>query len=258
MPGNDILISTKCLTKTFEGIIALDRIDISVKHGSIHGLIGPNGAGKTTFFNVITGLLSATEGKIFYKLTDITNFKPEKITKNGISRTFQAGRLIGGMTVLENVLVGAHPNSHLDLIGTFFRLPFTISKQEKKLKERSMELLDLVGMSRSVNKGAEDLVWVERQLVQIARAIAAEPELLLLDEPTGGMGEEESYRIAEIIKKVRSDRRITVILVAHDMKLVLGISDRITCMNFGRVIFEGSPVEVQNDQNVLEAYLGKE
>jgi len=254
----DILISVKDLRKTFGGLHAIDGLDIDVKRGDIHGLIGPNGAGKTTFFNVITGILPATEGNVYFESQEITMAKPEKIAEMGISRTFQAGKLVPGMTVMDNVMTGAYRVTKTDVLGTFFRAPFTVSRQEKRMRKKAFELLDLVGMADDSNRWAADMVWVERQLIQIARAIAAGPKLLLLDEPTGGMGAEESQRVAEMIRKVRDELGVTVIVVGHDMNLVLGISDRITCINFGKIICEGTPGEVRRDANVLEAYLGKE
>ena len=258
MKENDFLISIKSLTKTFNGIVALDGIDISVKKGSIHGLIGPNGAGKTTFFNVITGLIPATKGKIFFKSVDITKYKPEQIAALGVSRTFQSGKLVPKMSVLENVMVGSYHNTKPDLIGSFLRLPFTNSRQEKQIKNRSLELLDLVGMSKSADRWTEDLVWVERQLVQFCRALAANPELLLLDEPTGGMGADESDRVSNIIRKLNKEHKMTIVVIGHDMKCVLSVSDEVTCINFGKKITDGLPTEVINNKDVMEAYLGKE
>lgn len=258
MVRNGHTLLTEGLTKDFAGLRALDKLDITVEKGQIHGLIGPNGSGKTTFFNVVTRLLPATEGKIYFDSVDITNLKPNVVANMGIARTFQAGKLAPGMTVLENVMSGAYTHTKIDILGTFLRRPFAPSSQEEKMKRQAMELLELVGLADSAERWAKELVWVERQLLQIARALAAEPKLLLLDEPTGGMGTEESKRVESIIRQVRDGLGMTVIVVAHDVRLVTTISDWVTAINFGKKISEGTPEQIQNDPMVLEAYLGRE
>jgi len=258
MQTNDYILRTDGLSKHFGGLHALEKLDISIKRGHIHGLIGPNGSGKTTFFNVVTGLLPASEGKIFFDSRDITTLKPNVIANMGVSRTFQRAMSAPGMTVLENVMVGAYVHTSLDIKGTFLRQPFTASDQEEKIRQQALELLELVGLAGSAERWTRDLVWVERQLVQIARSLAAEPRLLLLDEPTSGMGPEESKMVELIIRQIRDEKGITVLMVAHDVRLVTGLSDWITAINFGRKIGEGSAEQIQNDPNVVEAYLGKE
>jgi branched-chain amino acid transport system ATP-binding protein len=254
---NGHMLSAEGLSKDFGGIHALRKVDITVEKGQIHALIGPNGSGKTTFFNVVTGLLTSSEGRIYFDSTDITRVKPQVIANTGISRTFQMAKLVRGMSALENVMSGVHTSVKANIPKTFLRLPFTASPEEKEIQQRASEALQLVGLMDSADRWASELVWVERQLVQIARALVAEPKLVLLDEPTSGMGIKESERVERIIKKIR-DMGITVVVVSHDVKLLTNLPDWVTVLSFGEKIGEGTPDQIRNDAKVLEAYLGTE
>jgi len=251
------ILVTSDITKRFGGLTALDKLNVSVQKGDIHAIIGPNGSGKTTLINVITGNYPATSGKVSFEGLDISYIPTYRIAQKGIARTFQKGAIVPELTVSENVMIGSHVKTKANVKGTFFRLPFTKSYQEERIKRTSIELLDLVGMTESANKWAKELVWVERQLVQIARAIAAEPRLLLLDEPTSGMGDRESTQVENIIRKIRDQLKTTIIVVAHDIRLVQSCADIVTCIDFGKFVAQGTAKEVSENPRVKEAYLGK-
>lgn len=255
---DEYILKTEALCKDFIGLRAIDTLDMAVRKGDIHGLIGPNGSGKSTFFNVISGVLDSTSGRVVFDGLDITGYKAHIIARMGMCRTFQAGMLAPNLTVLENVMTGAHSRTKNRILGTFFHVPFIKPRQEREIEAMAINSLELVGLLGRAQNFAGDLVWMERQMVQVARAMVAEPKLLLMDEPTGGMGEEESRRVDGIIKRIRDEFDTTIIVVAHDMRLVIGISDTVTCINFGKKICEGTPEEVQNNPDVLEAYLGEE
>jgi ABC-type branched-subunit amino acid transport system ATPase component len=254
---NRSILSTAGLSVYFGGLAALKKVDVTVREGQIHGLIGPNGAGKTTFANVVSGLLKPTEGKIHFNGTEITNADAHRITRFGLSRTFQRAQIFPRMNCLQNVMVGYHPRIKSGILKTMFRPPFFGSAEEEESKHRALKLLDLVGLSGSAERMGTDLVWVECQLLQIARSLANEPKLLILDEPTAGMGAEESQIIGKLVRQVR-DSGVTIVLISHDVRLVMDNADWVTVLNFGEKICEETPGTVQCDAKVLEAYLGTE
>ena len=245
------------LTKRFDGVTAIENLDMAVTSGEIHGIIGPNGSGKTTLLNLISGILKPTEGQIHFEDRKISGSPIHQLTRLGIARTFQIPKVLPDLTCLENVMVGRHCRHGFDLFGTWLRMPFTHSRQEKEIEAKALEVMEDMGIASSARRLGGELSWMEEQLVQISRALISEPKLLLLDEPTAGMGEAESEKVQAAILHI-ADRGVTTIVVAHDMRLVKKLANQVTCMSFGTKIAEGPCESVLDDPKVKEVYLGSD
>ena len=243
------------ITKVFGGLIALEEVSFSVEDGTITGIIGPNGAGKTTLFNIVSGIYPQNSGNVYLGGKNISRFAPEKLARLGLVRTFQNVELFGQMTVLENVMVGLHTKSKSGILSCAFKLPGHI-REEKYIRERSLQWLEFTGMVELAEVKAGNLPFGKGRLLEIARALALEPRMILMDEPAAGLNSHETIGLAALIRRIR-ESGVTVVLVEHDMDLVMDVCDTVVVLNLGRKLAEGTPREIQENTAVITAYLGE-
>ncbi len=254
---SDNLLEASQIRVQFGGLVAVNDVDFTIPRGSIVSLIGPNGAGKTTFFNVLTGLYRPTAGAVMFDGKSLVGVPPHKIAAGGMARTFQNIRLFQNMTAAENVMVAMHAHLKSGVVSTMLGLPWQ-RREERQARETASELLDYVGIGGTDEEFAKNLPYGDQRRLEVARALALRPRLLLLDEPTAGMNPQESAEFTSFVRRVRTDKDLTVLLIEHDMKVVMGVSERITVLDYGAKIAEGGPEDIRANERVIEAYLGSQ
>lgn len=249
------MLEVRGITQTFGGLIALEDVSFNIAKGEISGVIGPNGAGKTTLFNIITGIYKQTSGQVFLEATEITGLPSERLASRGLVRTFQNIELFGRMTVLENVMVGLHTRSRCGILSCALKMPWHL-REERSIRAKAHEWLNFTGIGELAEQQADSLPFGKGRMLEIARALATEPRLILMDEPAAGLNSRETFELGRLIRKIR-DTGVTVVLVEHDMELVMDVCDRIMVLNLGRKLAEGTPRDIQENPEVIAAYLGE-